>query len=244
MFDFPSLSPQDQVAHDASFLDQALSAMETTKRNAEPKKLKECLMCKRNFDKVATKAGAVNIDQHVEDKFNQLPPFPDPLPERHPNFKHCMPPEKPQYTTDKSVFAAGSIEMGRAVQWQKQMAATLQDLPITLCNPRRGAWDPNVTQSAKDEAFKQQVEWELAALQKADIIIFFFDPNTVSPVTMMELGLWASSGKAIVCCDSRFWRAGNIHLVCERYGVPLVEKFKDLVTALRERLLKDGLKLD
>jgi hypothetical protein len=61
---------------------------------------------------------------------------------------------------------------------------------------------------------------------------------------MMELGLWASSGKVIVCCDSRFWRAGNIHLVCERYNVPYVEKFDDLVTAVKDRLFKEGLKLD
>ncbi|KAJ4340518.1 hypothetical protein N0V87_002503 [Didymella glomerata] len=222
-----------------------------SKREAEPKEARECLMCKRKFEddedkpsKIAKKDGAVDIDQPVEDVLHQLPPFPNPLPERHPKFEHCMPPDDPKYTGDKSVFLAGSIEMGKAVQWQRQMAATLQDLPVTLCNPRRGAWDPNVTKSAKDAAFKQQVVWELTALENATIIIFFFDANTVSPVTMMELGLWASSGKVIVCCDSRFWRAGNIHLVCERYNVPYVEKFDDLVTAVKDRLFKEGLKLD
>ncbi|KAJ4408080.1 hypothetical protein N0V91_003428 [Didymella pomorum] len=246
---FPIRRPQEQVAHDTTTQDQASSAM-TTKRDA-PKESRECLMCKRKFDdeedkpsKVAKKDAAVDIDQPVEDVMKQLPPFPNPLPERHARFEHCMPPDDPKYTGDKSVFLAGSIEMGKAVQWQKQMAATLQDLPVTLCNPRRGAWDPNVTKSAKDAAFKQQVVWELTALEKATIIIFFFDANTVSPVTMMELGLWASSGKVIVCCDSRFWRAGNIHLVCERYKVPYVEKFEDLVTAVKERLFNEGLKLD
>lgn len=225
-----------------------------TKREAEPtepKEPRECLMCKRKFEdeeekpsKIARKDGAVDIDAFVEDRLKQLPPYPDPLPERHPKFEHCMPPENPEYTGDKSVFLAGSIEMGKAVQWQRQMADTLQDLPVTLCNPRRGHWDPNVTKSAKDASFKQQVVWELTALEKADLIIFFFDANTVSPVTMMELGLWADSGKVLVCCDPRFWRAGNIHLVCERYNVPYVEKFEDLVTAVKERLVKDGLKLE
>ncbi|KAF1929528.1 uncharacterized protein M421DRAFT_60197 [Didymella exigua CBS 183.55] len=205
-------------------------------------------MCKRKFEdeeeqpsKVARKAGAVDIDAQVVDSMGQLPPFPDPLPEQHAKFEHSLPPENPEYTGGKSLFLAGSIEMGKAVQWQKQMAATLRDLPITICNPRRGNWDPNVTKSAKDALFKQQVVWELSALEKVDLICFFFDANTVSPVTMMELGLWASSGKVIVCCDSRFWRAGNIHLVCERYNVPFVEKFEDLVTAVKERLVKDGL---
>lgn len=247
---FPSLRPEDQVAHDTAALYQALSAM-VSKREVEPKETRECLMCKRKCEddkdkpsKIAKKDGAVDIDQPVEDVLHQLPPFPNPLPERHPKFGHCMPPDNPKYTGDKSVFLAGSIEMGKAVQWQKQMAATLQDLPVTLCNPRRGAWDPNVTKSAKDAAFKQQVVWELTALENASIIVFFFDANTVSPVTMMELGLWASSGKVIVCCDSRFWRAGNIHLVCERYKVPYVEKFDDLVSAAKDRFFKEGMKLD
>lgn len=61
---------------------------------------------------------------------------------------------------------------------------------------------------------------------------------------MMELGLWASSGKLIVCCDPRFWRSGNVHLVCKRYNIPYVEKFEHLVTATKERLMKDGLKLE
>lgn len=221
-----------------------------SKREAEPRELGECLMCKRPFKddeenppKIARKAGAVDIDAQVVDTMNQLPPYPDPLPVQHPKFEHSLPPENPKYTGDKSLFLAGSIEMGKAVQWQKQMATILQDLPITICNPRRGHWDPNVTKSAKDEAFKQQVVWELSALEKADLICFFFDANTVSPVTMMELGLWASSGKVIVCCDSRFWRAGNIHLVCERYGVPFVETFKELVDVVKQRLVDDGLKL-
>jgi hypothetical protein len=225
----------------------------TSKRAAaaEPQEHRECLMCKRKFEdeeekpsKIAKKDGAVDIDAEVVDKMGQLPPLSDPLPKQHSKFEHSLPPENPKYTGDKSLFLAGSIEMGKAVQWQKQMAAELQDLPITVCNPRRGHWDPNVTKSAKDAAFKTQVVWELSALEKADIICFFFDANTVSPVTMMELGLWASSGKVIVCCDSRFWRAGNIHLVCERYNVPCVEKFEDLKVAIRARFGEMGVKAD
>lgn len=173
---------------------------------------------------------------------HQLPPPTSPLPTPHPQFVHCTPPNDPTYR-DYSVFLAGSIEMGNAVLWQKQMATELSTLPITVNNPRRGAWDPNVSKDAKDEAFAAQVKWELSALEHADVICFFLDELTLSPVSLLELGLWAHSGKVIVCCGDGFWRGGNVHLVCERYGVPFVKTFAELVPAIKERLVEKGLKI-
>lgn len=189
------------------------------------------------------KSAGVDIDQEVEDIFNQLPPLPSPLPKAHPDFVHALPPVAPIYRK-YSVFTAGSIEMGAAVQWQKQLATLLSPLPITVCNPRRGHWDPTVTQEAKDESFRQQVEWELGALEQADVICFFFDVNTKSPVTLLELGLWAASEKVIVCCDKRYWRAGNVHIVCGRYNVPCVQSFAELAPAVEAMLKKKGMQLD
>lgn len=223
--------------------------MASKRKDSEPK---ACPTCKRKFDdepaeekpaKLARKEGAVDIDAEVEDKSNQLPGPPPATHKEHPDFVHCMPPEAPTYRKF-SVFTAGSIEMGKAVQWQKLMAKYLSDLPITVNNPRRGHWDPNVTKEAKDASFRHQVEWELAALEKADVICFFFDVDTLSPVTMLELGLWASSKKIIVCCDKRFWRAGNVHIVCERYNIPYVQSFAELVPAIKDMLVEKGMKLD
>lgn len=187
--------------------------------------------------------GAIDIDQPVQDKFNQLPALPSPLPTPHRDFVHCKPPAPPTYRA-YSVFTAGSIEMGKAVQWQGHMATLLSRLPITVTNPRRGHWDPNVTPEAKDAAFRQQVEWELGALEQADVICFFFDVNTMSPVTLLELGLWAASDKVVVCCDPRYWRAGNVHIVCDRYGIPVVDSFAALAPAVEAMLRDKGMRLD
>jgi nucleoside 2-deoxyribosyltransferase len=92
-----------------------------------------------------------------------------------------------------------------------------------------------------------QVSWELAALDACDVICFFFDWATMSPVTMMELGLWARSGKCVVCCDDgegRFWKGTNVRMVCERYGVPHVRRFEDLVGEVRKMLVKKGMQMD
>jgi nucleoside 2-deoxyribosyltransferase len=143
-----------------------------------------------------------------------------------------------------SVFLAGSIEMGKAVKWQSRMASLLQHLPISVYNPRRGHWDPKATPEAKNKDFRHQVEWELNALEEASVICFFFDHDTMSPVTMCELGLWAASGKVVVCCNKQFWKSGNIHIVCERYGIPLVQEFGELQPLIVAMLGQKKMMLD
>jgi hypothetical protein len=179
----------------------------------------------------------------VEDKFAQLIPAPNPALAEHADSLHCTPPVQPKYG-NFSLFTAGSIEMGAAVQWQQRLVHYLCGLPITITNPCRGEWDPNVDAKREDSQFFNQVEWELDALINAAVICYFFDCATVSPVTLMELGLWAHSGKIIVCCDQRYWRQGNVEIVCERYNIPYVSSFEKLVPALKDFMKMRGLKLD
>src|SRR5262249_13162647 len=60
-----------------------------------------------------------------------------------------------------------------------------------------------------------------------------------SPITLLELGLFARSGKLVVCCPVGFWRRGNIEVVCARYGIPLVDSLKALIDLVRRRLADD-----
>jgi hypothetical protein len=47
----------------------------------------------------------------------------------------------------------------------------------------------NLSLGAANANFSQQVRWELNALDKADYIIMYLDPNTISPISLLELGL-------------------------------------------------------
>ena len=132
-----------------------------------------------------------------------------------------------------NVFLAGSIEQGAADDWQTAVAAELQDLDITILNPRRDAWDASWVQSMEFAPFREQVEWELEAQEKADLIAFYFSPATRSPITLLELGLAAGKRRAIVCCPEGFWRKGNVDIVCARYGIPQVATLGDLVRYIR-----------
>lgn len=176
--------------------------------------------------------GAMNINRNVEDVKQQLSPLPSLLPTRHQEFVHCMPPNAPTYRKF-SVFTAGSIEMGNAVQWQNHMAISLSHLPITVCNPRRGHWNPDITPLARDEDFRTQVEWELDALEQADVICFFFDVTTKSTVSQV-----------VVCCGDEYWKGGNVELTCRRYDIPFVKSFAELVPAVEKMLVDKGMVLD
>ncbi|WP_273445046.1 nucleoside 2-deoxyribosyltransferase domain-containing protein [Neolewinella agarilytica] len=128
------------------------------------------------------------------------------------------------------VFLAGSIEMGVAENWQQTVEAFFSDkTTYTLLNPRRDEWDASWEQSFVSPQFYQQVNWELNGLERADHIILFLAPETKSPISLLELGLHANSGKLLVCCPPGFWRRGNVEIVAERYGIPLYEKLEDLL---------------
>ena len=131
-----------------------------------------------------------------------------------------------------AVFLAGSIEMGAAGPWQAEIEAAFAETPVTLWNPRRDDWDATWRQSLDEPKFREQVEWELEAQERADLIVMYFAPGTRSPITLLELGLFARSGRLVVCCPEGYWRRGNVQVVCRRYGVREAESLAALTAAI------------
>ncbi|WP_394824883.1 nucleoside 2-deoxyribosyltransferase domain-containing protein [Pendulispora albinea] len=135
-----------------------------------------------------------------------------------------------------SVFLAGSIEMGQAEDWQSQFELGLRDTNAVILNPRRDDWDGSWQQSISDPNLRAQVAWELDAQEAATCIAMYFHPSTKAPITLLELGLFAQSGKLVACCPDGYWRKGNVEIVCARYGVPMVQTVADLLLEARRRL--------
>jgi hypothetical protein len=146
----------------------------------------------------------------------------------------------PPTLSQPSVFLAGSIEMGRAALWQDEVAAALRDEPLTILNPRRDDWDASWEQSSANPQFVAQVTWELDAQERAGLlaqlarsaIAMYFAPETYAPITLLELGLFAASGRLLVCCPPGYWRKGNIDVVCARYGIPRLPTLAELCGAI------------
>lgn len=132
-----------------------------------------------------------------------------------------------------TVFLAGSIEQGNADDWQSKVIKSLSNASVTFINPRRQDWDSSWKQHRNSWQFKLQVEWELYWLEQAKRRVFYFDPNTKSPVTLIEFGRYGNKPGTIVCCPEGFWRKGNIDIMCRQDKIVVYENLDQVIFALR-----------
>lgn len=132
------------------------------------------------------------------------------------------------------IFMAGSIEMGKAGKWQDKLASALEDYTGTLLNPRREHWNYHWHQSISDPHFREQLEWEFNGLSKSDYIAMYFAPDSKSPISLLELGLFSHKHKIICCCPKEFWRRGNVEFVCKKFNIPLVDSLDKLIPKIKK----------
>ncbi len=136
--------------------------------------------------------------------------------------------------SNNTIFLAGSIDMGAAINWQERAIQYLRanaKRDYVVFNPRRDDWDSTWEQSIDNEKFRDQVEWELEHITRADFVVFYFDPNGPAPITLLELGLVATSGQSIfVCCPRGYWRKGNVDVVCMTYDIPVFESLEEMLS--------------
>jgi hypothetical protein len=151
------------------------------------------------------------------------------------NLYICYPPH-PIETSHFSIFLAGTIDMGYSRNWQQEVIAYLSKQAInrklTIFNPRHKDWDNSWVQDMDNPDFNQQVNWELDALETADLIILYLEKNSKSPISLLELGLFADTKKVVVCCEKGFWRKGNVDIVCQRKGITIFENIEDMLLVI------------
>lgn len=127
------------------------------------------------------------------------------------------------------VFLAGTIDMGKSDDWQAGLLEYFSgtDGRYLLFNPRQDNWDGNAAGE-----MEYQVNWELGHLEHADMIIMNILGSSKSPVTLLEMGLHARSGKLFVACEPSFYRYDNVRITCAYYGVPLYDSLEELLEDL------------
>jgi hypothetical protein len=146
------------------------------------------------------------------------------------------PAELPKKEKKLKIFLGGSIDMGNAENWQAKVEQKLSDKKVVLFNPRRDDWNKEWKPISSDTNFRKQVEWELNALEKADIIIMNFAPNSQSPISLLELGLYTKSKKLMVVCPEGYWRKGNVDILCEKYRVKTFATIDDLIEEIKKQV--------
>lgn len=133
---------------------------------------------------------------------------------------------------DTRLFLAGSIDMGKAVDWQSEVAKKLDGIDnLIVLNPRRPDWDSSWKQTPDFKPFREQVTWEQRAISVSDIIIFNFAAGSQAPITLLELGivLGGIHDNVLVCCPPEYHRHGNVVITCNMYGV---EVYSDIDTVI------------
>jgi hypothetical protein len=134
-----------------------------------------------------------------------------------------------------SLFLAGSIEMGKAEDWQTLVTKEFKDYSINIFNPRRDKWDASLKQDMTNDIFRDQVVWEQKYLDYSKYIIVNIIGNTQSPITLLELGSLCKQPKkkVVVICQKDFWRRGNVEIMCVLNNIPLYENFDDGIAHMK-----------
>ncbi len=122
------------------------------------------------------------------------------------------------------IFLAGTIDMGNSIDWQTMLYEKFctMDGRYVLFNPRQENWD-----ASRPGEMEYQVNWELEHLEEADIIIMYILGSSKSPISLLEMGLHARSGKMYVICEEDFYRYDNVRITCSFYDVPLFTSLDD-----------------
>jgi len=137
-------------------------------------------------------------------------------------------------TKGNTIFLAGSIEQDHAENWQENLLKHIDNEDVIILNPRRKDWDQTWKEEIENPQFFEQVEWELKGQERADLIVMYFDPKTQSPISLLELGLFAQTKKMLVCCPKGYWKKGNVDFVCRRYNIPQVDNLYNLIDSIKE----------
>lgn len=164
----------------------------------------------------------------------------------HPSIQTITPNDKdqtPWYPTT-SIFLAGTTEFAA---WRRTFLDALGVLhragetppphpSATVYDPFQPNWTGDWREDLGDACFRAQAEWELEKQEQAAVVVVFFDERAKSPVSLLELGLCARSGKAVVGCQRGYWKRGNVQAVCQRYGVPMADDLDGLVKLVADKL--------
>jgi hypothetical protein len=141
----------------------------------------------------------------------------------------------------RSVFLAGTTSKVDESDWRETLSSSLSGLPITIFNPHRADWDSTWREDIDFTPYREQVLWELDKQAKADLVVVYFHPATQAPISLLEFGLSAQSkGKVIAVCPQGYWKRGNVQIVCQKYGVEILDNIDGLSEAIVKKLSLDS----
>lgn len=146
-------------------------------------------------------------------------------------------PSEEVITGVKSVFLAGTTTSVDKVDWRDTLSASLAEHPITIFNPNRPDWDSTWREEITFAPYREQVLWELDKQAKADLVVVYFHPATLAPISLLEFGLSAQiPGKVVAVAPEGYKKRGNVQIVCQKFGIQFLDSIDGLHEVVIEKL--------
>lgn len=151
-----------------------------------------------------------------------------------PNYHN---PKEIHINTDPSIFLGGAI---RGVSdWQSTLINKL--LPhFHVFNPRRA----NYVCDEKNE--REQITWEFSYLQKASVVLFYFDYPTLCPITLLEYGKFLGKNrycgwqKVYPCIHPNYQRKNDVIIQTELESPNILKNITFSLDECVEKIIKEN----
>lgn len=115
----------------------------------------------------------------------------------------------------------GSMAARLDVNWRQTVADNFQEKYHLL--------DPTNHNRLEDLEIREHIKWELKGMEKSDYIIMNFLPNSLSPISMVELGMYIATNKLIVVCPKEFYKWRYIDTLCKEHNTPIFNELEELL---------------
>lgn len=127
------------------------------------------------------------------------------------------------------VFLAGSIDLKLKGNWRNKL--------IDIVGNKVHFIDPTISNHDEldDNQMKKHINWELDALNLADKVFLNFLPDSKSPISLIELGLYVRTPKLIVVCPDEFYQSRYIKTLCEKYKVTIFNDFNQAIKYIKKK---------
>lgn len=128
--------------------------------------------------------------------------------------------------TDRvAIFLGGDV----TTDWRTEIIELYGNNNVDILNPVRKNGLNLQTESANNDIFYRQVNWELKYLNLADIVIINIAPYLDNDIGLLHLGLSTKfSDKVVVICPDDYSKRGYVELLCEYYNISLVNDINGL----------------
>ena len=133
-------------------------------------------------------------------------------------------------TKQKFIFLAGSIDNSKN-NWRNYQMKKFKY--YSYFDPTNYNFS-----SLNNQEMINHINWEFTAMEKADIILLNLLPNSLSPISLVELGLYVSSKKIIIVCPKEFYKSTYVYALCKKYNSIIFEKLEEVTEEIFENITK------